>query len=997
MFCCLFFYKIQSQNKQLRAYTLEDGLPQSQVYAMTLDTKGYLWLGTQGGGLARFDGSNFKVFNKTQGLASNYIQVIKASNDTLYLGTKKGLSIKVKDKFFNINIPQVNEILKFDQTIYLLTNDGLYKLKNTTSAEKLQLHSTINNSKINDLVFNGKHYWLATNNGLWKLSAIDTEAKTIEQLDYNDYIGLAVLGSKIFASTFNNGILVIKSQNFEDAYLIREPSRINSISIQNSNQLWVATDNTGVSVLDTETYKVLFQIKNTNGLSTSHVRDVLSDQQGNIWIGTSGGGLYKYFQNSFKFYNVETGLNGNRIYAVHHNQKGLWISNAEAGLMRIDAMGIHDVELPETFSGVKIKTITSNEDGNIWFGSDGKGLGFRGTILSDSIVIDTLKKSKQRIPIEQVITKSFNTNNGFPFDWIRSVYAKNDTIWAATYSSGIVKFGFNPVRDKLSIYKTYSKLEGLEDVYIRDMFGDHHNRLWYATQNGHIGYLKGNRVSHLGQVLDQSISINSIVIHNNTIFLGTAGNGVWWSNDVNFSTFKKLKGTKNLASENVYQFMFDDQGYLWVGSEKGVDKIELNKNNEINDVFFFGRNDGFLGIETCLNAVDKDDKGHLWFGAINGLTEYQPTNMSFNSKKPKLFFEDVKVAYKSIDTINLSTWSNSNKVLQLNPNQNQISFTFKSIDVDHPNGIEYRYKLNDSDWSLWTTHNSQDFSELHYGHHNFIVQSRNHRWTESEPLQFSFYIETPLHKKAWFQWLLIALVILIFALLSLQYIKRLKQKNIIEQERLQLENHLLTLEQKALRLQMNPHFIFNVLNGIKAMASTKPEKMNTTVNSFAILLRETLMNSRKDKISLDQEIKTLKHYIEVERLMAEKPFEYKIITNSKLDTEEILIPSMLIQPFVENAIRHGILKGSRTGQLNIQFDTIEDKLKVTIKDNGIGIYKSQQQKPKTDHQSMALKVTRERLESISGKDALEIKETKQQDGTITGTTIMFKIPLETDY
>jgi sensor histidine kinase YesM len=333
----------------------------------------------------------------------------------------------------------------------------------------------------------------------------------------------------------------------------------------------------------------------------------------------------------------------------------------------------------------------------------------------------------------------------------------------------------------------------------------------------------------------------------------------------------------------------------------------------------------------------------------------------------------------------------------LKPDQRQVSFSYKSIDVDHPNGIEYRYKLNDSDWSPWTTSNSQDYSELYYGAHQFVVQSRNYRWEESEPLKFSFYIETPLYKKTWFQWTLILTSALILSFLIAQYVKRLKRKNIKEQERLQLENHLLTLEQKALRLQMNPHFIFNVLNGIKAMAPTKPEKMNDTVNSFATLLRETLVNSRKDKISLDQEIKTLKHYVEVERLMTEESFEYEIILNTELDAEEILIPPMLIQPFVENAIRHGILKGPRIGHLQIKFDTSDEKLKVTIEDNGIGIYKSQQQKVKTDHQSMALKVTQERLESLSGKDALEIKELKLKDGTITGTVVAFKIPLETDY
>ena len=779
--------------------------------------------------------------------------------------------------------------------------------------------------------------------------------------------------------------------------MIREPLRINSTSILNGNQLWIATDNNGVSVIDAESNAELFTLNASNGLSVPNVRQVFQDRRENIWMATSGGGLYKYFQNNFKHFDMETGLNGNRVYAVHHSNKAIWISNSEAGLMRIDNYGVHDIEIPESFSEVKIKTITSDDNGNIWAGSDGRGLLFRGKVRLDSFAVDTLKKRKKVIPKTVEVTKVFNTENGFPNDWIRKLQFNKRSLYAATYSSGIVKFNYNPKRDTLIVEKTFSAPQGIQDLYIRDFVKDDQGRLWYATQNGHIGYLHQDTITHLGRVLDLQVPINSMLLHNNILFLGTAGQGIWWSNDEDFSTFKKLKGLKEGTSKNIYQLIFDNQGYLWAGTERGVDKLELDKDTQIKDAFFFGRNDGFLGIETCLNAVDKDDKGHLWFGALYGLTEYRPAEIDQDIDRPILYLEDVKVAFKSVDSINLLNWTNTDKVLQLNPDQKQVSFSFKTVDLDHPNGVEYRYKLNDGIWSPWSTINTQDYSELNYGNHDFVVQSRNHRWKESEPLRFSFYIESPLYKKGWFQWTIIGLVSMVLALIAYQYIKRIKRKTNQEKERLELENHLLTLEQKALRLQMNPHFIFNVLNGIKAMAPTKPDKMNETVNSFATLLRETLVNSRKDTIGLDQEIKTLKHYVEVERLMAEQPFTYDIILNTDLDAEEILIPPMLIQPFVENAIRHGILKGSRAGELKIQFDTTEDLLKVTISDNGIGIYSSQQQKPKTDHQSMALKVTRERLASISGKDSLEISEIKNNDGTIGGTTIVFRIPLETDY
>jgi ligand-binding sensor domain-containing protein len=986
---------LNSQNKQLQALTLEDGLPQSQVYAIAQDDKGYLWLGTQGGGLARFDGKTFKVYNETNGLVSNYINAITTQNDTVYIGTKHGLSVKLKNKFLTIDTPEINKMYVFEDQIVVLTIKGIYVIDENLSLKKVNLHRDIDTVKVNDLIFFDNNYWLATQDGLWKFDGQVLVPDHIEKLESGDFKSIIGFENKIIASTFNDGTIVFDSRDFEDQILIREPLRINSTTLIN-DQIWIATQHDGVSVIETKSWSEILVLNTTNGVSVPHVRQVFKDKQSNIWIATSGGGLYKYFQNSFKHYNTETGLNGNRVYAVHHSNKAIWISNSEAGLMRIDNYGVHDIDIPEAFSEVKIKTITSDENGNIWAGSDGRGVLFKGKTIRDSIAIDTTKNTMVTFPKAIEITKVLNTDNGFPFDWIRKIQVTSDAIYAATYSSGVVEFNYNPKTDSLQVFKTFATAEGIADLYIKVMVKDEDNRLWYGTKNGHLGFIFNNKVSHLGAVLKQNTAINAIVFKEETLYLGTAGKGIWWSNDEDFSSFKKLEGAKKSTSENIYQLIFDDQDYLWVGTERGVDKLELDKDNSIKDAFFFGRNDGFLGVETCLNAVDKDENGHLWFGALYGLTEYQPTEIARDTEKPKLFLEDVQVEFESVAAIT-ATEANSNTVLKLNPDQRQMSFSFKTVDLDHPNGVEYRYKLNDNEWSPWSKNNAQDLLELNFGDHNFFVQSRNHRWKESEILTFPFFVERPLYKKLWFQGLLIGAVMLVLVFFVHQYIKRLKRKNSEDKKRLELENHLLTLEQKALRLQMNPHFIFNVLNGIKAMAPTKLDKMNETVNSFATLLRETLINSRKEMISLDQEIKTIRHYIEVERLMAEKPFEYRIDLKTDLNAEEILIPPMLIQPFVENAIRHGILNGPRPGELKVEFTNNDKFLKITIIDNGIGIFSSQQQKQKTDHQSMALMVTKERLESISGKNALEMSEIKLKDGRIGGTSIVFKIPLETDY
>ncbi|HAI38713.1 MAG TPA: hypothetical protein DCM40_11605, partial [Maribacter sp.] len=203
--------------------------------------------------------------------------------------------------------------------------------------------------------------------------------------------------------------------------------------------------------------------------------------------------------------------------------------------------------------------------------------------------------------------------------------------------------------------------------------------------------------------------------------------------------FQQLKGSKRLSSNNIYQLIFDDQGNLWAGSERGVDKIELSATNEIVDIYHFGRNDGFLGIETCLNAVDKDEDGNLWFGAIYGLTKHIPSESKKTAAAPKVYFTGVEERYKSIDSLILKDWTNTTKVLQLTPDQTQLGFSFRTVDVDHPNEVAYRTRLDDNEWSPWVKENKQNFAGLAYGAHTFSVQSRNYRWQESEPIVFRFF------------------------------------------------------------------------------------------------------------------------------------------------------------------------------------------------------------------------------------------------------------------
>jgi len=240
------------------------------------------------------------------------------------------------------------------------------------------------------------------------------------------------------------------------------------------------------------------------------------------------------------------------------------------------------------------------------------------------------------------------------------------------------------------------------------------------------------------------------------------------------------------------------------------------------------------------------------------------------------------------------------------------------------------------------------------------------------------------------------LLFLGFGLLA-RYIKRVNQKADKAQQELQQENYLLSLEQKALQLQMNPHFIFNVLNNIKALSISDPKKSRTIINDFALLLRSILENSRLKEITLEDEIKSLQHYLQVELFMAKRPFEFTINIAEDVNVEETMIPPMLIQPFVENAIHHGLAAVQREGKLTIDFEVKGRYLHCAIVDNGIGIYESKKSKSNTSHNSVALDVTKDRIKSLDNRQPITIEQVLDENGQSAGTSVRFSIPHILDY
>jgi sensor histidine kinase YesM len=288
---------------------------------------------------------------------------------------------------------------------------------------------------------------------------------------------------------------------------------------------------------------------------------------------------------------------------------------------------------------------------------------------------------------------------------------------------------------------------------------------------------------------------------------------------------------------------------------------------------------------------------------------------------------------------------------------------------------------------------------LQPGEYQFEVHAQNENgvWS-SEPAHVFLLIQKPFWERWWFV-LLIFLLVLGGIVLIVAFFFRVKFKE--SQKRNQLHNNLNRLKQEALAQQMNPHFIFNSLGSIQYYINENDIKAsNKYLTMFSNLMRMTLNNSHKKNVSIHEEIKALEMYIQLEQLRFSDKFEYRIYIDPAIDTNKYIMPSLMLQPFVENAIWHGIMhKSTNDGLIEVRLTKQGLLLEYLIRDNGIGRRKSSEinaQKRKS-HQSLGSKITESRLQLISSLygDALSIeyKDLKDLNKENCGTEVRITLPI----
>jgi ligand-binding sensor domain-containing protein/two-component sensor histidine kinase len=1002
--CGLWAIPTLAQRFDLKTYSVGEGLAQSQVFALLEDSRGYLWMGTRGGGLSRFDGETFRAHNTRDGLINNYLLALhEAPDGRLWIGTDQGLSIFDGQRFHNHRLSDTLPLavhaiaVRHDSLAWLGTDRGLLQLLGDT-VQWVSLPGPHPHAAVTTLLTQGDSLWVghAAGLSLW-------HSNQWQHFDHRQGLPRASITAlqtgpegELWVGTYGAGLYQQRRERFDPMREVSRDEIIFDLYLDSEQHLWVATLASGALRLGLRDSSRL-TLDESDGLPTNHVRALCPDRWGTLWLGTSGGGVSKYYGQQFIHQDQRDGLPARQVYALTEDVDcRLWIGAGREGLAWHDGQRWRLLADSVAFPRVKVKALLRDRSGQLWAGTEGQGLW------------------------TEVDARWINLNgqNGLSGNWVRDlVQDPAGYLWIATAGGGITRLARQPdTLDADSVPRPrwqsrfWTTRTGLAQDRINALHCDRRNRIWYATDERGIGYLDAKRRRPVNLPLPGGPSSNAVRVMVEDaygyLWIGTAGGGI-----VRLPLYAEeplaeaVVYKQRLTSANLYLLIFDEQGQLWIGSETGLDRATLDPDRQIIDIRHFGYGEGFLGVEVCRDAALKDHAGNLWFGTVDGLTQYIPRSGQGESRPPVLSLEEVSLFYTPLEQTayadRVGPWRRIEGEIRLPHRQNHLNFDFAGVNLDRPQAVRYQWRLIgfEADWSPISRKSDATYSNLPPGRYQFRVRAANDDQRWSEPLTVGpFVIEPPYWQRWWFIAAVGLLLTLLLGLIFKLRLDRVRREARQAQQQLEMEKHLLEVEQKALRLQMNPHFIFNALNSIQALIGAQDtQTARYYLAKFSRLMRMVLENSRESRILLSAEIEMLSDYLSLERFSRGNTFAFEIETAPELDPEEVEIPPLLIQPFVENAIIHGVAHLSGQGKITVQFDQEEQALRCVVRDNGIGRAQAAQLTSQHGHhqKSTALRVIQERLDLLPDPEgqasSLEIVDLVAADGSPAGTEVRVRI------
>lgn len=1004
------------------------GLSQNMVNCIMQDERGFLWFGTWDG-LNRFDGYTFLIFNKQNGMSNPTVNTLLQDDEgIIWIGTQDGLNRfdRNTNTFITYkNIPgesnslsnnTINHIYQDHKgVLWISTVQGLNKLDKennvyTRYSFNIAGADSIRTNWINKVIQDDKGlFWIATRFGMFS---------------YND-------STHTFTPYFHD----------EGDPLSISNNNINDIYCDHSGRLWVGTQQGFNLLLDDHSgFRHYFHNhNNTSSISNNVVNAIFEDSRGMFWIGTREKlNLFDPMQDrftSFSHSGKNTSISNDDIRCILEDDMGsVWVgtyngaNKVKLGLSKFNYYH-RDPTSPNSLSSDIIHTIFKDDDGKIWLGT-GKGLN----------IFD--RESGKYFRLNHKLDPYTNLNE----ERVRALFKDSQgKVWIGTNSFGLLRY--DPVTGKfdnftnrpddpyslngngilcvLEDYKGYIWVgtnRGLNSFHpdsigmrswmhdprdpkslshnqVWTMYQDSKNQLWFGTNNGLALYNpdENNFTSYTYKPEDpNSISANAVFgIYEDSkgnYWFGTMGGGLNHF-DPQTQKFTSYTEENGLPNNVVYMALEDKQGNLWLTTNWGMSKF----NPATKEIINFDIHDGLQGNEFNGGAWYHATDGEMFFGGMDGFNSFIPEEIKQNESPPRLAITSFKILNEP-----MTREFNNGDTIRLGYDDNFFSIEFSALDFTNPAKNMYSYILEGYE-EEWNNRDADrrvaEYTRVEPGSYVFRVRGSNNDgiWN-NEGISLNIIILPP-----WWDTLLFRIMFgaIIFALLwTFVYwrIRTIKRKHEVDKKVLAIEKELFDIQQKALQLQMNPHFIFNSLNAIQSFViSSNTDKAIHYLSKFSQLMRRILANSRESSIPLRDELIALKHYMDIERLRFDNKFNYEVIIDRKIDEEFMEIPPMIIQPFVENAILHGLIHSPRPGHIKVTLTLEHHYIFCTIEDNGVGREKAQEIKDASGlkRKSRGMLITKERLEILNkqnvDKFAVNIIDLKDYDGLAAGTRVELNI------
>lgn len=955
----------------LRHFTANDGLPSSEVYEVLQDQLGYLWFSTDNG-VCRYNGYEFEKFGALKGLEESVIFNMQEGTDgRIWMQGMSGRLYFWDGAAFRAF--EGNRFLPKEKTgeagivdFYVDSTGGVYisemPLGLVHFEEDGRKHHHLVKDKRRSSVFVAGEKALVVNcggydpikSGIFDLmNGHETPLKVTPGYAYLKAYRLRDGTLLVFK---NNQVVAVK--NRQVVWQSQLPGSVISYLEQSDGSLCIGLHERK-GALRFPSLDALREGKGQAVLSGYSVSHILADREGGYWFTTTEAGVFYQPNPNLRVFNQASGLPLESV-------SSLALLNSHEACLGFDGSGVVKLDIGQ--NKVTSLQLPYSRVYDLYFDDQNQALW-----VAAFPYIQVLRNGRWEMPLDALASANQLKPVGFPARRFHAI--PNDTsIWVALHD------GFSSI-----------KLNGkwpIDHLRDREILGDYsHTRTFdaYTSKAGRSFVCNFNGMFEIkGRTLMPCPPLHPAFrgrvealaeLPDSTLVLGTKGYGlVFWKGD-RIGTLTEAEG---LAADMVENLHLDQLGHLWAGTLNGLSWVRWSW-----DGGALVRNITTAhGLPSNEIADVATDGQALWVATTGGLAYFdQALGKVAPPQKPLL--EGVWVNEREAKLPGLGQ-----SALHLKSNERNIRVKFVSLQYSNAGSIKYRYRLQpEAAWTV-TSERVLNLASMAAGSYVLEVQAQNadHVWSGSTVLAFTI---PPYWWQTWWFVTLVSLMLVGTVLGVFRYRELLRNK---EKE---LRQQLVALEYSALQAQMNPHFIFNCLNSIQNfILQNDKDAAIEYLNKFARLVRGILNASVKGKIALDDEVRLLEDYLLLEQLRFDNSFSFSVKVHPDLDSLGLKIPPMLIQPYVENAVLHGLSNQQQGGHVSVFFEEEGQHLLATVRDNGKGMKTPDTSVKSPLHKSVGMSITGRRLELLTKLPAhqtVRVADALNDSGVVSGTVVSILI------